>query len=172
MFRSISRTLALLLAVIAAALVMVAPPASAGEDEEYPPPEECAVAVDDDSPEPGDTITISGSNWEPGATATILVGGAEVGTATVGEDGTWTFEHTIPNDMEPGVYEVTADGCESGDVLSTTITVTAPAAAAPAAIPRTGSSSTEPLVRTGAVLIAAGAVLVYAVRRRHQAATS
>ena len=37
-------------------------------------------------------------------------------------------------------------------------------------LPATGSSSTEPLVRTAAVLIAAGAVLVYAVRRRSQAA--
>ena len=66
---------------------------------------------------------------------------------------------------------VTADGCEGGedDVLGTTISV-GPAAVEPGGLPATGSSSTEPLVRTAAVLIAAGAVLVYAVRRRSQAA--
>jgi hypothetical protein len=166
MFRQLSRTLALLLAVFAAALVVGAAPAGAGDSEEYPPPEDCAVTVDDDSPSPGDTITITGTNWPADAEVTVLVGGDEVGTTTADDEGSWTFEHTIPADAEPGDYEVTADGCESGEVLSTTITV---ADAEPAALPRTGSSNTEPLVRTGAVLVAAGAVLVYAVRRRSQA---
>ena len=164
MFRTTTRSLALLLAVLAAALFVVASPAEAGE---YPPPEDCAVAVDDDSPEPGDTITITGESWPAGAEVTVLFGDDEVGTTTAGEDGTWSFEYTIPADLEEGDYAVSAEGCETGEVLGTTVTVEE--GAAPADIPRTGSNSTEPLVRTGAVLLAAGAVLVYAVRRRSQA---
>jgi alpha-L-fucosidase len=165
MLRQISRIAAVIAGVLAVALVVTVSPAHAGEVDDYPAPD-CSVSVDDDSPTAGDTITITGENWPPGSTVTIVVGGAEVGTTTAGDDGTWEFEYTIPSDAEAGTYEVSATGCEGANVGGTTITV----GAAPAALPRTGSSSTEPLVRTGAVLIAAGAVLVYAVRRRHQAA--
>ncbi len=171
MFRRISSTLAVLLAVAAATLVVSAAPASAGE-EEYPPEVDCTVSVSPDDPEAGDEIVISGEHWEAGATVTVLVGGAEVGEATVAEDGTWELEYTIPADAEAGDYAISAEPCETGDVLGTTITVAEPAAAAPGDLPRTGSSTTEPLVRTGAVLLAAGAVLVYAVRRRNQSLAS
>ena len=174
MSRMISRTLALLTAILAVA-AMSAAPAHAGEapaPDPYPSTE-CTVSVDNDSPAPGDTITITGEKWDPGATAVISVGGAEVGNATVGDDGTFSFEYTIPSDAEGGDYAVEVDGCEgAGEVLGTTITVVEPAAEEPRALPATGSSSTEPLVRTGAVLIVAGAVLVYAMRRRNQAASS
>jgi hypothetical protein len=175
MSRMISRTLALLLATLAVA-AMSAAPVRAGEVAPEPdyPSEDCTVAVDDDTPDAGQTITISGEGWDEGATAVIFVGGAEVGSVVVGADGTWEFEFTIPADAEGGDYAVEVEGCEGVDeVLGTTITVT-PAAEEeqPRALPTTGSSSTEPLVRTGAVLIAAGAVLVYAVRRRNQAASS
>lgn len=171
MLRQLSRTVAVLLAALAAALVVSAGPAGAGELQEYPPPD-CTVTVDVSDPDQGDTVTISGENFEPGTEVPVLVGGAEVGSVTVADDGTWSFEYTIPADAETGAYEVSAGGCAAGaDVLGTTITVGAAAAAPqPDALPRTGSSSTEPLVRTGAVLVAAGAVLVYAVRRRQQAA--
>jgi hypothetical protein len=165
MFRGISRTLALLLAA-AGILLLGTAPAMAGEQEEYPPTD-CSVTVDDDTPSAGDTITVSGENWPAGATVTIFVGGVEAGTATAGDDGTWSAQITVPETA--GDYEVTANGCgATQNVLGTTISV----GAAPQALPATGSSSTEPLVRTGAVLIAAGAVLVYAVRRRSQAAAA
>ena len=175
MSRMISRTLALLLATLAVA-AMSAAPVRAGEVAPGPdyPSEDCTVAVDDDTPDAGQTITISGENWDEGATAVIFVGGAEVGSVVVDGTGTWEFEYTIPADAEGGDYAVEVEGCEGlpdGEVLGTIITVTA-AAEEPRALPATGSSSTEPLVRTAAVLIAAGAVLVYAVRRRNQAAGS
>ena len=166
MFRQLSRTFALLLAVFAAALVVGASPASAGE---YPPPEDCVVQVDDDSPAPGDTVNVSGTGWPADAEVTIFVDGDDVGTATANGDGDWTFEYTVPDDAT-GDQEITADGCAEGaEVAGTTISVEPAAGPAPADLPRTGSNTTEPLVRTGAVLIAAGAVLVYAMRRRNQA---
>ncbi len=166
MFRQISRTLALLLAVVAAALVVGVAPAGAGELQEYPPPEDCVVQVDDDSPAPGDTVTVSGTGWPADAEVTVFVDGEPVGDTTADGEGAWTFEYEVPADAA-GAQAITADGCaEGGEVLGTTLTVQE---AEPAALPRTGSNTTEPLVRTGAVLVAAGAVLVYAVRRRSQA---
>ena len=171
MLRHTLRLLALVTAGLFG-LVLVASPAMAGDggtDGGYPPPP--GITVDPENPDPGDTVTVSGEGCEVGATVTISFGGVEVGTTTVGEDGTFSFEFEVPDDSEAGTYEVEVSGC-GADVLGTTITV----AAAPTtttiggtALPQTGSSSTEPLVRTGAVLVAAGAVLVYAMRRRQQA---
>lgn len=154
-------------------LVLAAGPAMAGDDEDYEPPP--SIVVDDDTPEAGDTVTVSGESCAIGAEVTITFGGVEVATTTVGADGTFSVTFDVPDDTEPGTYEVQATGC-GPEVLGTTITVTGPVATTTTiggtALPQTGSSSTEPLVRTGAVLVAAGAVLVYAVRRRQQAAAS
>jgi hypothetical protein len=165
------RKLALLLAAVTALLLATAPVASAGE-EEYPAPD-CSLSVSPEDPDAGDDITITGEGWPAGATVTVTVGGVELDPVTADDEGSWEVEYTIPESTPEGEVSVTADGCEGGEdeVLGTTITV-GPAAVAPQpeALPATGSSSTEPLVRTAAVLIAAGAVLVYAVRRRSQAA--
>jgi LPXTG-motif cell wall-anchored protein len=152
-------------------LVALAAPATAGEDYTPPP----GITVDNPNPEAGDTVTISGEACIVGATVTITFDGKEVATATVGADGTFSATFDIPADTAPGEYAVEVIGC-GPEVLGTTLTVSAAAPDAPAppatgagALPQTGSSGTEPLVRTGAVLLAAGAVLVYAVRRRQLA---
>ncbi|MGK2950550.1 MAG: LPXTG cell wall anchor domain-containing protein [Acidimicrobiales bacterium] len=162
MLRSTLRLLALTLV----GLVAVAGPAAAGEEYEPPP----GIEVDDSTPGPGDTVTISGESCAVGAEVTITLAGEEVATATVGDDGTFSTTFDVPADAAPGDYEVEVIGC-GAEVLGTTITVSGPAPtpAAGGALPETGSSDTEPLVRTGAVLLAAGAVLVFAVRRRQQA---
>jgi hypothetical protein len=145
-------------------LVLTAGPAMAGDYE--PPP---GIEVDDSTVQAGDPVTVTGENCNIGAEVTVTFGGVEVGTTTVGADGTFSLTFDVPAGTAAGTYAVEATGC-GADVLGTTVTV-GPVAIGPppAALPRTGSSSTEPLVRTGAVLLAAGAVLVYAVRRRQQA---
>ena len=156
------------LALCLAALLALAGPASAGE--EYTPPP--GIEVDNDTPEPGDSVTITGEGCEVGAEVSITLDGVEVATATIGEDGTFSATFDVPADAEPGDYEVQVIGCGT-EVLSSIITVggaVTTTSIGGAALPQTGSSSTEPLVRTGAVLVAAGGVLVYAVRRRQQAA--
>lgn len=146
------------------ALGLLAGPASAGEAEEYP--EDPGIEVDDSTPEAGDTITVSGEACAAGVGVDIFLGGVKVGETVTDSEGKFSVDIEVPENTAPGTYELTAVGCDV-EVLGVTITV----AAAPggAALPVTGSSSTEPLVRTGAVLVAAGAVLVYAVRRRQQA---
>lgn len=166
MLRSTLRLLALTIAGLFG-LVALAGPVSAGEAYEPPP----GIEVDDSTPGPGDTVTISGESCAIGAEVTITLAGEEVATATVGDDGTFTATFEVPADAAPGDYEVEVIGC-GAEVLGTTITVSGPAPTpgGSGALPETGSSDTEPLVRTGAVLLAAGAVLVFAVRRRQQAA--
>ena len=173
MSRITFRKLALVLvAAIAALLFASVSSASAGEQEEYPVPD-CSLSVSPENPTAGDEITISGENWPAGATVVVSVGGVDLDPVTADDAGAWSTTYTIPADTEAGDVEVTADGCEGGEseVLGTTITVAAAAVEAEP-LPATGSSSTEPLVRTAAVLIAAGVFLVYAVRRRSQAASS
>ena len=147
-------------------VVLTAGPAIAGEDYTPPP----GVEVDNDTPDPGDTVTVSGESCAIGAEVTVTLGGVEAATTIVGGDGTFSVTFEVPDDTEPGTYEVEAPGC-GAEVLGTTISVAGPSTTTIGgnALPQTGSSSTEPLVRTGAVLVAAGAVLVYAVRRRQQA---
>lgn len=166
MLRSTLRLLALTLAGLFG-LVALAGPATAGEDYTPPP----TIEVDDPNPGPGDSVTISGASCVIGAEVSITLEGVEVATATVGADGTFSATFDIPADAAPGDYLVQVIGCGT-EVLGTTITVSGPAPTpgGSGALPETGSSNTEPLVRTGAVLLAAGAVLVFAVRRRHQAA--
>ena len=86
------------------------------------------------------------------------------GPAMAGDD------YTPPTGVE--VEDDTVDPGDPGDptVLGTAITRADPAVGSNA-LPKTGSSSTEPLVRTGAVLVVAGAAVVYAVRRRQNATT-
>lgn len=149
-------------------VILTAGPAIAGEDYTPPP----GIEVDDDTPGPGDTVTVSGESCAIGAEVTITFGGVEVATTIVGEDGTFSVTFEVPDDTEPGTYEVEATGC-GAEVIGTAITVAGPTPTTIGgnSLPQTGSSSTEPLVRTGAVLVAAGAVVVYAVRRRQQATT-
>jgi hypothetical protein len=158
MLRRSLRTAGLVLTVLFALVVMAAP-AHAG----YPPPP--GVDVDDPTPDPGDAVTVTGEGCAVGATVTISLGGVQVGTAVVGADGTFSATFNVPAGTAPGTYEVSVTDC-TAEVLGTTITVGGPAGTA---LPRTGSSTTEPLARTGVVLVGAGVVLVYAMRRRRQA---
>lgn len=139
--------------------VLTAGPAMAGDDYTPPP----SVEVEDD------TVTMAGENCDVGAEVTVTLGGIEVATTIVRPDGTFSVTFKVPAGTDPGNYEVKAAGC-GAEVLGTTITMAGPTVGSNA-LPKTGSSSTEPLVRTGAVLVVAGAAVVYAVRRRQNATT-
>jgi LPXTG-motif cell wall-anchored protein len=154
-----------LLALVLLGAVLFAVPASAGE---YP--EDPGITVDNPNPDPGDTITITGSACAADVEVTIKLGGEVIGTTTTDADGSFTFKYEVPADTAPGTYEITAEGCGT-EVLSEQITVGAAATTtvAGADLPKTGSSSTEPLATTGLVLVTAGALLVFGVRRRQKA---
>lgn len=162
-----------------AAVGVMAVPAAA---QQYPPNVN-SVTISDTTPCPGDAVTISGTvtatDFEPGSTVVVtLDGGTQLGTPTVGADGTFSLGVTIPADLE-GEHTIQATGTGSGVTLTASFEVnsceatTTTAVAAPGgSLPRTGSSdSTMTLVRVGLALAAVGGVLLaVAAKRRRRAA--
>jgi len=72
----------------------------------------------------GESVELSGTG-EPGAEVEIVVNGEVIGTATVGEDGTWTFPHTFADagDFEIGLRTVGAEGNLIAESETQTFTV-------------------------------------------------
>ncbi|WNK34761.1 BapA/Bap/LapF family large adhesin [Pantoea agglomerans] len=69
------------------------------------------------------TPTINGDGMQPGSTVVITDGDAELGTATVGEDGSWTFTPDAP--LADGEHALVIDGTDaSGNASSSTVDVT------------------------------------------------
>lgn len=143
-----------------------APPAGAQQD--YPP--RPGVVFSDPSPGPGDTVLISGPG-RPGAPVVIMVCGSPLATTTVGDDGTFSIEVTIPAAMPAScLLEVYVDG---ELVSSSTIQVVAqapPPAVRPlsaGALASTGSP-TDVVVQVGIGLTTLGAMLALAARRRRR----
>ncbi|SUB08579.1 BapA/Bap/LapF family large adhesin [Pantoea agglomerans] len=69
------------------------------------------------------TPTINGDGMQPGSTVVITDGDAELGTATVGEDGSWTFTPDAP--LDDGEHALVVDGTDaSGNASSSTVDVT------------------------------------------------
>ncbi|MGC1023635.1 Ig-like domain-containing protein, partial [Pantoea agglomerans] len=68
------------------------------------------------------TPTISGNGMQPGSTVVITDGDTELGTATVGEDGSWTFTPDAP--LDDGEHALVVDGTDaSGNASSSTVDV-------------------------------------------------
>jgi hypothetical protein len=135
---------------------------------QYTPPG--GITIDPPVVNPGETVTVSGDGCAAGVEVTISLGGSQVATVTTGEDGSFSASFEVPVGTTPGTYTVTAADC-TVDVLSSTLTVQGAttatnAAAAGTTLPRTGSGTTETLLRVGIVLVACGGLLAFAARRR------
>jgi LPXTG-motif cell wall-anchored protein len=143
------------------------------------------------SQRPGDTFTKNDCGFLSGQQASISInGGAPVGTDLVESDGCVKFNVTVV-DQDTVHFEGTTNANRDHDVQrcrDNVITITGPvaggaaeqrqvenrftitcAAAAAAALPRTGNDF-APLVALGAVLIVFGATVVMIVRRRRSLA--
>lgn len=168
-----------LLILAAAALLLLPAPAGA---QGYNPPG--TIVVTPPNPEPGDLVRVTVTNCQgpPGSTVVVRIDGIEVGTATLGPTGEFSEEFPVPLESE-GEVLVEVD-CEQG-VLSTIITVVIPdlpfqdptPTPAPGVgdrdqpnLPRTGSSSTMPLVRAGVSLLAIGTIILFVVAKRREEA--
>ncbi|MDR2973689.1 MAG: Ig-like domain-containing protein, partial [Propionibacteriaceae bacterium] len=93
------------------------------------PPAQVGVTVDTTAPSAPEILTpAQGSSTtnttpavtgkgEPGATVTVQIDGVDVGTATVGTDGTWTVTPTTP--LALGPHQVTATQRDAAGNLST-----------------------------------------------------
>jgi LPXTG-motif cell wall-anchored protein len=148
-------------------------PARAGMS--YPPAP--GISVDKPEVDPGDQVTVTGDGCDAGVDVTITLGDDEVATATTADDGTFSATFEVPASTTPGTYSVNAIDC-TAEVLSTTLTVRAagttptptPTASGGSTLPRTGSDTTESIVRVGVILLACGGLMVLFARRRAAAA--
>jgi hypothetical protein len=115
----------------------------------------------------GDTVTVKGGGFAPGATVQISIASTPTLIATVGADGSGSFSTTavIPASIESGVHTVSATAASpSGGSMTLTATVTVNGASQPA-LAFTGSNSAA-LAGVAIAVIAVGALFVGVTRRR------
>ena len=80
--------------------------------------------------EAGAKAPIAGAGFLPGETVIFTVGGVEVGSAVVGDDGTFEGTFVVPEGVDPGSsFMVTVTGEESLRSITVTFTVAGAAAA-------------------------------------------
>lgn len=72
---------------------------------------------------PDQSVAISGSGFEPGETVEVSLDGEIAGEITADDDGAFLDAFTVPSDAESGDYEFTAEGVDSGNTASATLTV-------------------------------------------------
>lgn len=140
--------------------------------QQYPPH---VNIVNVSSPCPGAEATISGTATDnagqplKGATITVTVDGATVGTPTTDDSSSYSLTITAPT--QEGNHPVVATAPESAPVNATLKVVSCAAAPAPERpdLPRTGSSdSTMTMVKIGVALTAFGAALVAVAQKRRR----
>ncbi len=139
------------------------------------------IAVSDTTVTPGEPVTISGCCFtgQVGIAIVTPSGLRGLGSATPDANGFFTTTVTIPSDLAPGTYTITATGENidgSGSlVLRFPITILSPDAAdtdrpgrGTGALPRTGADA-FPLAQAGLALVLVGAGAVFSVRNRRNA---
>jgi len=110
------------------------------------------------------TVPVSGSGALPGTTVTVYVDGIPVGTTTVGSDGTYSIDVTLPPGIDPGRHVIRVDSTDAaGDPRTVLFGI---AVAATGTLPVTGRND---LAIAWAVLIAAlGALATLTGRSRRE----
>lgn len=119
----------------------------------------------------GESVTISGADWDP-ACNVVLSYNPVIGEAAVDADGNFSYVWDttgVPN----GVHTVTISQPCSDQTLQVQVSVVAPGSSVTPGVtpgttgtlPRTGSDSTGMLLRGGLVLLAIGGLALLAGRR-------
>ena len=134
-----------------------------------------ALTVDPSTVEAGKSLTVKGTGFAPKSPVTLTLHSepVEVGTATAGEDGSFTATVTVPAATEAGEHTLVAASASPSVTASAPLTVTrAPAAPTqePSAAPSPSSSAapapdqggTGGLARTGSHAMFAGVVAALA----------
>jgi hypothetical protein len=147
---------------------VLAAPASA----QYPPGG-TTCGVSDTSIGPGDQITVSGSGFQAGSTVTFTLqpGDIELGSTTVGADGTFgPIVLTVPDSIAPGSYSLVCSGIDvEGNPITRTSPISILGAGAGGGAAFTGTTLNVPLwMALIAGLLAAGVLLVVVGGRRRR----
>ena len=134
-----------------------------------------ALTVDPSTVEAGKSLTVKGTGFAPKSPVTLTLHSepVEVGTATAGEDGSFTATVTVPAATEAGEHTLVAASASPSITASAPLTVT-PAPAAPtqepsaapspsaSAPPAPDQGGTGGLARTGSDAVLAGVVAALA----------
>lgn len=166
-----------LLAVIAlitavfASLLLTAGPASAA----YPAGSTAGITITPNPAHCGDTVTVTGSHYNPGEEVTVTADGSQYGPYKAGSDGSFSASFTLScSGTEP--VTITAKG-NQGDVDSLTVHTTGGGSGGNNSGGNNGSgglSSTGVAVvgigAVGVVLLLGGGLLLFAGKRRHVSA--
>jgi len=149
----------------------------------YPVKAGATLAVSTTTPYSGQTIDVSGSNFQPGENVTLKLNGKAV--ATVKADNSGSFSTSLKITSAPGKFQLTATGAVCGvaglllsiragsGVLPVTSTKSPAAGAGGAATGQGGGGlaftgvDTALLLAVAVALIAGGGYLAHAGRRRH-----
>jgi len=122
---------------------------------------------------PGGNVNVTGEGFEPGETDIVLDGSTVLGVAHIGDDGTFSEDVTLPNDIAEGEHEIAVACSRNGELARGTffieglIHVTEPAATTP--LPRTGAAHADTEVVIGLAFLLVGFAFVAASRRRVRA---
>jgi alpha-L-fucosidase len=160
---AVKTKLALIVAVACLGLGFAAPAFAYG-------PNAATVADSTSSIGPGGSLTVTGTNFAPGDTVTIVLHSAPVtlGTTTANPSGAFSVVVTIPSDTAPGDHQIVASDPD-GDSASTNLMVTGtvPVATATPSLPFTGADIAA-LSGVGAIALALGGMLILTGRRRRR----
>lgn len=165
----------LLVAMLSLATALMAQRAATAQSE-YPPASE-SLAVSDTSTEPGQSIEVSGTGFQPRSRAAIVLGNVLLRTVTVDALGNFRVQVTIPCPTPPGPTRIEARGTGvDGRPRTVSSSITVAEGGCPAAGPdvattgtdvaTTGTSSTVPLTLAGFGLVLAGTSAAVMARRR------
>lgn len=168
--------------VVVTALLLVLASFSGGSPASAYPVSQGSLAVSNASgptstARPGESLTLSGGGFAPGATVTITLDPTPGSLRTIAADGSGSFTATIvvPTGTSSGAYNLKASGAAPAGgvvVLSKVMRIgaTSGSGSLPATLPFTGSQTAR-VVALGAVLTVGGAGMVLlGLRRRRVAA--
>src|SRR4051812_37553513 len=124
-----------------------------------------SVAASDTTPNPGDTITVSGTGCPADTAVDFFFDGSPAGSTTSDGSGAFSGQVTVPSDASSGTHTITV---QCGSVVMALEITVSPATAGPP-VARTGSNSTIPLTQLGLALLAVGGLFVLLARRRRVA---
>lgn len=153
--------------------LLLATPAAAGP---YPPTECATVSVSTTTPHAGEAMTVSGTGFTAGEHVTVELHSTprDIGGATVGSDGTFSAQVTIPKDVYGEHQLVVVGGNPSCPVGPITVHVSASATAGEHIGPTGGLSSTGVqialLIAIAAVALVTGIALARAGREKRSGA--
>jgi hypothetical protein len=126
------------------------------------------LEVSTTNPTAGGSITISGTSCNPGATVTATLDtGDVIGTATVGNDGTFTITGTLPSGVT-GSHTITTTGGGSAHTCSGVlgVEISAPGGSGGGGLASTGVAVVG-IGALGAVLLIGGGLMLMAGKRRN-----